>query len=418
MYSGCSPLTVTFTDQSTGNPKFWNWDFGNGHLDTTFAPGNLNYTYNTGSTTDTFTIQMIAVNECGVDTQRLDIRVAPNIIVPLININGSDLFVGGQFTTGNVGGTTVATSNVAKVNVATGQWSALGAGGGNGLNGSGVSALLAKDGVLYVGGGFTTANVGGTTVAANNIARFDIATNTWSALGTGGGNGVNFGVFALAMSGSDLYLGGAFTQANVGGTTVSVNRLAKFNTLSNTWATLGVGGGNGVSNTVNALLLNGSDLYVGGIFTTANVGGATVAANRVVRVNTSTGQWAPLADVGGGNGADNQVLALAKSDEALFMGGAFTIVGDNKSASRFAKYCLGASNTAPIITTNLPFTARGDGGSIFNIADVTDAETPAGNLVVTVTSAPAGITITNITNTNGAINAPVLTPLTISSTGR
>jgi gliding motility-associated-like protein len=30
--SGCSPLGVAFKDMSTGNPKFWNWDFGNGQL--------------------------------------------------------------------------------------------------------------------------------------------------------------------------------------------------------------------------------------------------------------------------------------------------------------------------------------------------------------------------------------------------
>jgi PKD repeat protein len=30
--SGCAPLAVTFKDLSKGNPKFWNWDFGNGQL--------------------------------------------------------------------------------------------------------------------------------------------------------------------------------------------------------------------------------------------------------------------------------------------------------------------------------------------------------------------------------------------------
>ncbi|AEW01728.1 hypothetical protein A4D02_06905 [Niastella koreensis] len=30
--SGCAPLGVTFKDLTTGSPKFWNWDFGNGTL--------------------------------------------------------------------------------------------------------------------------------------------------------------------------------------------------------------------------------------------------------------------------------------------------------------------------------------------------------------------------------------------------
>ncbi|MBO9564106.1 MAG: PKD domain-containing protein, partial [Niastella sp.] len=30
--SGCAPLTVTFRDQSSGSPTFWNWDFGGGNL--------------------------------------------------------------------------------------------------------------------------------------------------------------------------------------------------------------------------------------------------------------------------------------------------------------------------------------------------------------------------------------------------
>ena len=39
--SGNAPLTVTFTDKSTGNPTAWNWDFGDGNVSTDKNP----YTY-------------------------------------------------------------------------------------------------------------------------------------------------------------------------------------------------------------------------------------------------------------------------------------------------------------------------------------------------------------------------------------
>ncbi len=36
--SGCAPLVVSFKDQSTGDPKSWNWDFGNGQLSNVQSP--------------------------------------------------------------------------------------------------------------------------------------------------------------------------------------------------------------------------------------------------------------------------------------------------------------------------------------------------------------------------------------------
>src|SRR5207244_2543834 len=65
-------------------------------------------------------------------------------------------------------------------------------------------------------------------------------------------------------------------------------------------------------------------------------------------------------------------------------------------------------NTPPTITA-APILSRqqGSAATTSTIATVSDAETPAGNLVVTVTSAPAGISVTNLVNTNGAITANV-----------
>jgi hypothetical protein len=111
------------------------------------------------------------------------------------------------------------------------------------------------------------------------VARFNTQTNTWSAL-TGSSNGVNNVVYALAVVGNEVVVGGEFTSA--GG--VSANRVARFNTQTNTWSALGTGSSNGVSGVypyVYALAVVGDEVVVGGAFTSA--GG--VSANNVARYN-------------------------------------------------------------------------------------------------------------------------------------
>jgi len=153
---------------------------------------------------------------------------------------------------------------------ASGTWSSLGTGSSNGVN-STVFALAVVGNEVYVGGLFNSA--GG--VSANRVARFNTLTNTWSTLGTGSSNGVNGYVTALAVVGNEVFVGGAFTLA--GG--VSANRVARFNTLTSTWSSLGTGSSNGVNSTVRALAVVGNEVVVGGEFTSA--GG--VFANYVAR---------------------------------------------------------------------------------------------------------------------------------------
>ena len=97
----------------------------------------------------------------------------------------------------------------------------------NGVSGEVYAVAADGQGNVYVGGSFIV--VGGISTPVNNIARFNTLTNTWSSLGTGSSNGVNSTVYELAVLGSEVYVGGSFTQA--GG--VSANRVARYNDPDN-----------------------------------------------------------------------------------------------------------------------------------------------------------------------------------------
>ena len=60
--SGTAPLTVDFSDLSTGNPTSWSWDFGDG-VGTSTAQ-NPSYTYDAAGT---YTVTLTATNACGSD---------------------------------------------------------------------------------------------------------------------------------------------------------------------------------------------------------------------------------------------------------------------------------------------------------------------------------------------------------------
>jgi hypothetical protein len=232
----------------------------------------------------------------------------------------SEVVVGGSFN--EAGG--VSANYVARFNTQTNTWSTLGTGSSNGVSGGGVNALAVVDSEVVVGGSFNEA--GG--VSANYVARFNTQTNTWSTLGTGSSNGVSGGVFALAVVGNEVVVGGFFTSA--GG--VSANRVARFNTQTNTWSTLGTGSSNGVSGGVFALAVVGSEVVVGGSFNEA--GG--VSANRVARFNTQTNTWSTLG-TGSSNGVGGIVRALAVVGNEVFVGGSFNEAG-GVSANNVARF--------------------------------------------------------------------------------
>ncbi len=47
-------------------------------------------------------------------------------------------------------------------------------------------------------------------MVADNIAEWNLSTSTWSSLGTGDANGTTERVYAIAILGTDVYVGGDF----------------------------------------------------------------------------------------------------------------------------------------------------------------------------------------------------------------
>jgi hypothetical protein len=173
-----------------------------------------------------------------------------------------------------------------------------------------VMDMVTRGSDLYVTGGFTSAGEAGCV----GIAKWD--GSRWSGLGSGFALGSGPSGYAVAMVGSDLYVGGVYIT-NISG--VPVRGLGKWNGAS--WSEVG-GGVNGL---VFRLLAKGKDLYVGGYF--SQVG--SVTASNIARWDGTN--WFPLGD--GLSGATNGVatpnascMAVAPNGD-LIVGGNFRYAG-------------------------------------------------------------------------------------------
>jgi len=282
------------------------------------------------------------------DSNWISLGSGVNGPVYALAVSGSNLYVGGSFTT--AGG--VPATNIAQWNGS--YWTNLGSGiaqGGDYPNGNGVFALAVSGTNLYAGGSFITA--GG--IPAASIAQWN--GSYWSALGSGmTGSPYGPAVQALAVSGTNLFAGGAFARA--GG--VAVDNIALWN--GSYWTNLGEGVFGASDINVLALAASGSNLYVGGEFIDAgglrgpvdyiaqwngsnwaNVGSGTGVAVWALAVSGTdlyagsedaftngggtTAEWNGSYWTNVGSGPPNLVRALAVSGNSLYAGGWFTNAG-------------------------------------------------------------------------------------------
>ena len=225
----------------------------------------------------------------------------PPINVSCIGQADDGIYVGGLLT---AAGKTLA-SRIARWDGTN--WNTVGGGTMGGASGANrVLAIAGQGSDVYVGGFFT--NVGGINVS--NIARWDGA--NWSSMG----NGFDSGVGVLAAVPGAVYVGGGFTNVIGPPSTFTVNHIAMWDGFN--WNSLG-SGVNAAGN-VNAIAVSGNNVYIGGTFT--NAGGVT--ANRIAVWNGFN--WASLG-TGSANGLSGTVQAIAINGSDVYVGGIFTNAG-------------------------------------------------------------------------------------------
>jgi hypothetical protein len=220
---------------------------------------------------------------------------ADDSIYAIVTDPSGDIYVGGDFT--HIAG--ISANHVAHWSASTGRWSPL----GTGIS-SHVYALALSGNYLYAAGFFSVA--GGWP--ANSIARWDFTTNAWSAVGSGLAHaGAGATGRALAADGTGgVYVGGQFDSA--GG--VYCQNISHW--TGSIWK--GLAGGLGTTgDSVNALVVNGTDIYAGGLI--------SFPAGNIALWTGST--WVTL-----GSGANGEVFALALQGTNLFVGGNFSTVTD------------------------------------------------------------------------------------------
>jgi hypothetical protein len=232
-----------------------------------------------------------AVKAFGADT---------NGSIRALALSGSTLFVGGDFTT--LSGS--ARTDLGSVDTTTGAVKAFAA-NANGY----VSALALSGSTLFVGGNFNT-------LSGSSRASFG-AVNTTTGTPTAFAADTNGTVSALALSGSTLFVGGSFSTLSGSSRTsfgaVNTTTGAPSALVSNLYTS---------SEFVSSLAVSGSTIFLAGAFTYS--GGTTRYGISAINANTGTAtSWNPNT-----NALYNYTFRnLSISGSNLFAGGEFTGLG-------------------------------------------------------------------------------------------
>ena len=237
---------------------------------------------------------------------------------------------------------------------------------GKGCNAS-VGNLALCNGALYVSGSFIyVGNTVANDVTVNQIAKWQAG--TWSSLGSGVPGGTS--IATLASSGTDLYVGGNFTSLHV---TTGYIGLAKLNTTNGVWSNPG----QGLNGGTHSIVLVGSVIYAGG------QSGSPELPN-LIKIDGANRTIVGYADT-------NVVESMVLIGTDIYVGGTFTAI----RATSGGPY---TANTTGVARYNLDSSTWYSIGTPTGISTYSLAATSGGALYISLASTlvTAGQTTTNL----------------------
>lgn len=237
-----------------------------------------------------------------------------DVVRALYTPDNETLYIGGDFIDADEDGLFGGPVTLTRVAIFNGRdYHALGA-GANGSVYAFAHCTVASALTMVIGGDFTS--LGGT--ASNRIILQTISSGAFTAVTTGC-NGVVRSIYPLSVTGDEVWVGGAFSSA---GGVANTPMIAKLDCGAGTFTAVGRGVTAGTG--VFAVYYLGTDLYIGGTFTqVTNGAGANTAVNNIARWNGSA--WSSMNS--GITIASGTPTVRAISSQLQFDGSEYIVAG-------------------------------------------------------------------------------------------
>lgn len=193
----------------------------------------------------------------------------------------------------------------------------------------------------------------------DKIARYDPSTGEWEKLGVGSEFYYTDEINAILIDGDNVYIGGNFVNMNGMAT---ADYIVKYTISTNAYSSIG-GTLNGA---VRALAKLGSDIIVGGDFTNAN---GISTADYIAKFTPGTSTW---ASIGGTLNASVYALLVFGSD--LYVAGGFTNAAGLATADYIAKWNGSAWSSIGGQLNSYVYALAQDGGALYVGGQFTNAD--------------------------------------------